>query len=172
MSTISLDDFVLRLQTAAGLAQDALAARERSRVARDLLLDGQSNVEAETWCLKVDMTPPGGGAPRTVSIPFATLYNLGETKITQFRVETTATVEAVPSPVDPAREELQLRIGPPKSRRERLHNLVIDIFGVRFEKAEVRINDRILRVFGFRPGEREGRPQDGQPAAAPPRSET
>ena len=68
MSTISLDDFVLRLQTAAGLAQDALAARERSRVARDLLLDGQSNVEAETWCLKVDMTPPGGGAPRTGSL--------------------------------------------------------------------------------------------------------
>jgi len=155
MATTSLDDFVLRLQTAAGYAQDAVTRGERARVARDFQLNGANDVEGETWCLKVDLTPPGGGPPRTVSIPFVSLYSLGETKITQLRVETTAVVESVPSADDPAQEELQLRIGPPRSRRDRLHRLVVEIFGTRFEKAEVRLNDRILRVFGFRPEDKK-----------------
>ena len=156
MATTSLDDFVRRIQTAAGLAQDAVTRGEHARVARDLQLNGANDVEGETWCLKVDLTPADGGPPRTISIPFASLFTLTETRITRLQVETTAVVEAVPSPADPAVEELRLRIGPPRSRRERLHKLVVEIFGIRFDRAEVRLNDRLLRLFRRSPDDTPG----------------
>lgn len=165
MGTTSLDEFVQRIQTAAGYAQDAVTRGQRARVARDLQLNGSSDVEGETWCLKVELTPPGGGPSRTVSIPFASLHTLTETKVTQLRVETTATVESVPAVDDPTRQELQLRIGPPRSRRDRLHKLVVEVFGVNLERAEVRLNDRLLRIFGFpprRPAEPPAKQAGGQ----------
>ncbi|QJE72438.1 hypothetical protein HHL28_04400 [Aerophototrophica crusticola] len=171
MAAISLDDLVLRLQTAAGLAQDALSASERGRVVRNLQLNGNSDVEAETWSLKVEIPGRGGQPARTVQIPFASLHTLTETRVTELRIETTAVVEEVPAPQPPRRPgmlapppDLRLRIGVPPRAASKLHKLVVTIFGPRFEQAEVRLNDRLLRVFGIKPAGRA----DG---AAPPAEE-
>lgn len=159
MATIGLDEFVFRLQTAAGLAQDALVADgQRRRVQRDLILNNRSEIETETWCLKVDLTPAGQGTPRIVSIPFMSLHTLHETRVTELLIETTAIVEEMPPATPEEPPEIQLRIGTDRPKRSALHKLVVRVFGVRFEKAEVRLNDRLFRAFGFDPEKDRDRP--------------
>ena len=150
MPTMSLDDFVAKLQASTAHAQAKIAAGNRGRLERQIELARDGTAETLSWSLVMDENV--GGEVRAIRFPLITMLRPAAAQVTELTFELKAAIEEAPA---------QTRAGRPrrlrfiarrtfKSARQRIHSLTVRLIGAQPGIAEISVDGALLRTLDAR----------------------